>query len=291
MKRLLSLSAAVMLCFALCSCGNPQPNTQIVATTLPVYEFTTMLCAGTELTTGQLITEDVSCLHDYTLQTRQMRALENAAVVVMSGAGLESFLESSITSQQTVIDASAGVTPICTDAHQEHGDTHHHDEDPHIWLSPAHAIVMAQNIAKELTTHYPEHQETFNSNLHNLVQKLTELEAYGKNQLDDLSCRQLITFHDGFSYLAGAFELTIVHAIEEESGSEASAEVLIHLIQLVQENNISVIFTEKNGSDSAAKIIAAETGAQIFQLDMAISGESYFDAMYHNIDTLKEALE
>lgn len=291
MKRLLSLSVALVICIMLCSCGNSKPNTQIVATTLPVYEFTVMLCAGTELTTGQLITEEVSCLHDYTLQTRQMRALENADVVVMSGAGLESFLESSITSQQTVIDASAGIMPICTDAHQEHVDTHHHDEDPHIWLSPAHAIVIAQNIAKELTAHYPEYQETFGRNLHNLVQKLTELESYGKNQLDDLSCRQLITFHDGFSYLAEAFDLTIIHAIEEESGSEASAEELIHLIQLVQQNSLKAIFTEKNGSDSAAKIIAAETGTQIFQLDMAISGESYFDAMYHNIDTLKEALE
>ena len=44
------------------------------------------------------------------------------------------------------------------------------------------------------------------------------------------------------------------------------------------------------GSASAAGIIARETGCQVFTLDMAMAGDSYFDAMYHNIDTIKEAL-
>ena len=38
-------------------------------------------------------------------------------------------------------------------------------------------------------------------------------------------------------------------------------------------------------------IIAAETGANIYQLDMVMAGNSYFEALYHNIDTLKEALQ
>jgi hypothetical protein len=40
----------------------------------------------------------------------------------------------------------------------------------------------------------------------------------------------------------------------------------------------------------AARIIAAETGVSLYALDMAMSGDSYFEAMYHNIDTIKEAL-
>ena len=51
------------------------------------------------------------------------------------------------------------------------------------------------------------------------------------------------------------------------------------------------IFIEKNGSGSAASILSRETGAKVYTLDMAMSGSSYFDAMYHNIDTIKEALQ
>ena len=41
----------------------------------------------------------------------------------------------------------------------------------------------------------------------------------------------------------------------------------------------------------AARIISAETGIPCYQLDMAMAGDSWFSAMEHNIDTLKEALE
>ena len=82
-----------------------------------------------------------------------------------------------------------------------------------------------------------------------------------------------------------------MEAVEEESGSEASAKELIHLIALVREHDLPAIFVEKNGSSSAASILSRETGAKVCMLDMAMSGNSYFDAMYHNIDTVKEALQ
>ena len=59
----------------------------------------------------------------------------------------------------------------------------------------------------------------------------------------------------------------------------------------MEEHRLSAVFTEVNGSPSAASVICAETGARAFALDMAMSGDSYFDAMYHNIDTIKEALQ
>jgi ABC-type Zn uptake system ZnuABC Zn-binding protein ZnuA len=79
--------------------------------------------------------------------------------------------------------------------------------------------------------------------------------------------------------------------MEEESGSEASAQELKELIATVREHHLPALFTERSGSVSAAGIISAETGATVYALDMAMSGNDYFEAMYHNIDTIKEALE
>jgi ABC-type Zn uptake system ZnuABC Zn-binding protein ZnuA len=90
--------------------------------------------------------------------------------------------------------------------------------------------------------------------------------------------------------MAEAFDLHILAAVEEESGAEASARELIELIKLVNQNNLPAVFTEINGSDSAAGIISAETGKPIFTLNMAMAGEDYLSAMYHNINTLREAL-
>ena len=84
--------------------------------------------------------------------------------------------------------------------------------------------------------------------------------------------------------------MTILKAVEEESGSEASAKELQALCGLVWQHSLPAVFTEVSGSTSAAEVLSRETGASIFTLDMAMSGNSYFDAMYHNIDTVKEAL-
>lgn len=291
MKYMKIVIAAILSVLLLCGCTPSAQNAQIAATTLPVWEFSSRLCAGTPITVTRLVTEQISCLHDYSLNVRQVKAAEAAEAIVISGAGLEDFLDDLLL-KASIIDASEGIPLLCSaeeDAH--HGEAlHDHEKDPHIWLSPENAKVMARNICAGLSARYPEYVQTFEDNLDGLLTDLTALEQYGEDTLSELQCRKLITFHDGFSYFAEAFDLTIVKAVEEESGSEASARELIELISLVQEQSLPAVFTETNGSTSAADIIARETGCGLYALDMAMSAEGYFDAMYHNIDTIKEAL-
>lgn len=291
------LTICLLILTMLCGCA-PAPQARIAATTLPVYQFTQRITAGTDLTVTRLVTENVSCLHDYTLTVRQMKAIEGAEVIVLSGAGLEEFLDDTLTAANAVIDASAGIELLEGGHHHHHEgeeapEEHHHEHehDPHIWLSPACAMAQAKNICAGLSDRYPQYAPIFEKNLADLLSELQKLEDYGNQQLSDLSGREILTFHDGFAYLAREFGIEIVEAIEEESGAEASAKELIHLIEEVRHHSIPAIFVEENGSGSAAAIIAAETGAVCGTLSMAMSGDDYFEAMYRNIDALKEALK
>lgn len=297
MKNTLILILIIsFLSFSGCSSFSPA---QITATTLPVYEFTTALCEGTGLSVSLLVTESVSCLHDYSLQVSQMRMIESAEIIILSGADLEAFLSDTLVAQENLIDASSGIELICSShvhSHEEdhhekkHEDAHYHTTDPHIWLSPANAIIMARNICSGLSKTYPQHARQFQANLITLQNKLTDLQEFGLKELSQLKHRELITFHDGFSYFAQAFDLTILEAVEEESGSEASAAELIALTNLILEHELPAIFTEKNGSTSAASVISAEAGVPCYELDMGLSGDGYFDAMYNNISKIKEAM-
>ena len=295
MKRLLFLLLLPVVLLTACT---PAAPAQIAATTLPVWQFASRITEGTGLTVTRLVTESVSCLHDYTLTVDQMKAIEGADVLILSGAGLEDFLGDALTDAVNVIDSSAGISLLEGGHHHEHEDEgeaehedHHHEHDPHIWLSPVCAKVQAENICEGLSARYPEYRAVFEENLRGLLRDLDALDAYGHSRLSSLSGRQILTFHDGFTYLAHAYDIEIVEAIEEESGAEASAKELIHLIEEVRRHDIRAIFVEENGSGSAAAIIAAETGAKKSTLSMAMSGDDYFSAMYANIDALKEALQ
>ena len=114
----------LILALLLTACA-PAPQAELAATTLPVWQFTCRLTEGTGLTVTRLVTESVSCLHDYTLTVGQMRAIEGADAVILSGAGLEEFLEEALDSADAVIDSSAGIPLL------EGGHHHHHEgEEP-----------------------------------------------------------------------------------------------------------------------------------------------------------------
>ena len=285
----------LLVCLLLSGCQTADTPAMVVATTLPVYDFTVALCQNTDITVERLINESVSCLHDYSLSVSQVKAVESAEIIVCSGAGLEDFL-SDLLENSVKVDASAGISLLCTSHSHDHDDHAHHahedtqEFDAHIWLSPANASCMAKNIAGGLIDHYPQHEQQIQNNLTALLQNLDVLQQYGQQTLSELRSRDLITFHDGFSYFADSFDLHILEAVEEESGSEASAKELIHLITLVQDHKLPAIFTETHGSVSAANVISRETGANIYALDMCMGDTGYFEAMYRNIDTIKEAL-
>ena len=47
----------------------------------------------------------------------------------------------------------------------DHGEEgHHHEYDPHVWLSPVRAIKLVEHIRDSLSADYPDKKETFEKN-------------------------------------------------------------------------------------------------------------------------------
>ena len=275
--------ALVLLCAGLGGCAARQvEHVDVLATTAPVWSMTRALLEGTGLSCGRVITESVSCLHDYTLTVAQMERIGQADVVVLNGLGLEDFMEDALRTAKAVVTASDGVQTLPG----EDG------EDPHIWLDPANCIRMCRNIADGLSAIYPDKQETIAQNLQTVTAAYEAAQAYGEDALRELQCRKLVTFHDGFSYFARAFGLEIAAAMEIEHGSEPSAREIEDVIHIVEENELPAVFDEENGESLTAETVARQTGAKLYTLTMGM-GEGEMgctDAIYRNIDTIREAL-
>ena len=202
--------------------------------------------------------------------------------MILSGSGLEDFMASSLSGKDTadVIDSSEGIALL--------------DDDPHIWLDPRRYVQQGENITKALSERYPEQADLFEKNMAAYEDML--LEQYQNNwypAAQSLSCKELITFHDGFAYFADAYGLTILAAIEEEEGAEPSAAELKEIVELIEAHKIPMIFTEKNGATNAAEIVAQETGVKTGVLDLGMSGgeNSYASVMDANLEALKAGLK
>ena len=303
-KPILALILALLLALPSCAPAREEARLTVVCTTYPIYLFASFLAEGVEgVAVERLDTGSTSCLHDYSLSMEDMKKLERAKVIAINGAGLEEFLEDALqTSRAQVIDCSEGVELLenLSHHHEEGEDEHGHDHghwDPHYWMDPENARIMAANLRDGLERIDPDNGERYRTNASGLDWELHRCGEDAKAELEGYSYLldpNLITFHDGFQYFAKAFGLNLLASVEEEAGSEASAKEIVEITELVKQYGIFSIYTEVNGSDATARAIARETGCHVSTLTM-IMGDGpdepggYVDGIVWNVQTIIDA--
>ncbi|MBP3914937.1 MULTISPECIES: metal ABC transporter substrate-binding protein [unclassified Clostridium] len=252
------------------------------------------------------------CLHDYQLTPQDLKTLENADILVVNGAGMESFLDSIISQYPDlqIINATEGLDLLEDDTHShddhEHDDEdehaedhdHEHEYNAHVWVSVTGNIDEVKNISSQLEVLDPENKTAYEANTNTYVSKLEDLKNEMHVELDNLPNKDIITFHEAFPYFAEEFNLNIAGVIEIEPDSEPSAKEIEEIINTIKTKNIKALFTEPQYSSKIAETIATETGATVYELDPIVTGDAnpdayddYINKMKKNLDVLKEALK
>lgn len=299
------LSAILVLTAASgCSLRNTaaekEDSFRIVTSFYPMYIMTINITNGIDgVQVDNMAGQQTGCLHDYQLQSKDMQNLQKADVFVINGAGMESFMEKVF--QQLpdlpVITASDGIPLLCAEGHSHEGEEHAHEEEevnPHVWVSITNAAKEVETIAQGLAEADPEHAEAYLKNAEIYRGKLLSLAEEMHAVLDTAPDKRIITFHEAFPYFAQEFDLEIVKVINREPDSQPSAKELADTIRQIRETDVKAVFAEPQYSESAADIVAAESGANMYFLDPATTGENdpdaYLRAMRKNMEVLKEAL-
>ncbi|MEN6565518.1 MAG: zinc ABC transporter substrate-binding protein [Veillonellales bacterium] len=267
-------------------------NFTIVTSFYPMYISTLNVTKGVPgVEVINMTKPQTGCLHDYQLTPEDLKTLEKANAFVINGAGMEAFLDKVIQQQPklTIIDASKNIELL----KDEDGE-----ENPHVWVSVSNAILQVRNIAEQLAAADPQNASKYKSNGEEYVNKLEALRDTMHKSLDSAAHRDIITFHEAFPYFAKEFNLNIVSVIEREPGTEPSPAELEETIEKIKESQIKALFAEPQYPAKAAQTIARETGAKVYTLDPAVTGEAKSDAyddyitvMGKNLKTLQEALQ
>lgn len=297
MRFFLVLAISTMF-LAGCGRDNKQNNTAanknfvIVTSFYPMYISTiniTRDVPGVEVI--NMTKPQTGCLHDYQLVPDDVQKLEKASAFVVNGAGMEAFLDKAVKQQPKlkIVDASKGIVLL----KDENGE-----ENPHVWVSVSNAIIQVKNIAEQLAALDPANAEKYKSNANVYTKKLESLREDMHSNLDNVKTKNIITFHEAFPYFAKEFNLNIIDVIEREPGTEPSPKELEETIDKVKQLKVKALFAEPQYPAKAAEVIAKETGAKVFTLNPAVTGESkpnayddYIIIMKKNLDVLKEALQ
>lgn len=256
----------------------------------PMYIFTLNVAKDIpNVNVVNMTKPSTGCLHDYTVTPDDMKNLEGAQILVINGAGMESFMDK-VTSQipnLKIIESSKGI-PLIQGAGNE-GD------NPHVWLSITNAITQVKTIGDQLASLDPTNAPKYKENTQAYVQKLEALKTKMHQALDGVQQRNIVTFHEAFPYFAQEFNLNTVGVIEREPGSAPSAKELKETIEKVKSLGIMALFAEPQYPTKAADTLAKETGAKVYTLDPIVTGpadaDAYINLMESNLLTLQEALK
>lgn len=151
------------------------------------------------------------------------------------------------------------------------GNTHGHEDghteaaDPHYWVSPECALVMASSVKDLLKDLNPDGSLKYESNYQLLRNKIEEVDSLAGKLFTGVNKRSFLIFHPNLGYLARDYGLEEISL--EYEGKEPSAARIKELIDRAKSDDLKTIFVQKEYDARNARAIAGEIGAKIEIID------------------------
>jgi zinc transport system substrate-binding protein len=281
----------------------------VYATVYPLQYFTERI-AGDLVTVSSIYPPNAD-EHTFEPSQRDMMKLADADVFFYIGLGLEGFVEKARTTlknegvQFIPLGESilfqmekSGLQDGVEHEETEHEEHEHEDVDPHVWLDPIYANELALAIKKSLLAELPEKKLVIEENYQQLASELKELDSSFRTTISDAKHKEVIVSHAAFGYWESRYGLQQISISGLSSATEPSQKKLEKIVNLAKEKNLNYILFEQNVSLKLGEIIQHEIGAKplaIHNLSTLTEeniqmNETYFSLMYHNIESLRIAL-
>ena len=223
---------------------------RVVVSILPQVEFVKRI-GGDRVRVSAMVPPGASP-PTYEPTPGQLAGVSRAAIYARVGAGLlfeTVWMDRILATNERilVVDCSEGVELI--------------PNDPHIWLSPRNARIMAENVYRGIAQVDPDHRDTYAENLRKYQAELDELDGEIVRSLRDRDNRSFLVHHPAWAYFAKDYDLEQIPV--EEEGKEPTPRRMAGLVKLAVDKGIRTVFASPQFRTREAEVIANEIGAKV----------------------------
>jgi zinc transport system substrate-binding protein len=272
----------------------------VVASFYPLYEFASRV-VDDRAEVSSLVPAGVEP-HDWEPTAEDVLRGRSADMLVINGVGFESWVDD--VKATVVANTSEGIKFDYEEEKGEGEDEHGHGSDggvnPHIWLDPMLAKHQVDKIRNVIVSADPVNADYYNENSDRFAEELDSLDAFIRSELADCEKLDFIAFHDAFVHFSERYGLRqhSIHGVSPEG--EILPQTIQHIVELANELDINVIYSEDLIDSRLADTIANEIpGGKVLVLspiegisrEEQAAGIGYIDKMKQNIANLKEGLE
>jgi zinc/manganese transport system substrate-binding protein len=293
------LLAGLLLALTASSCSSPgvidDDDLSIVVTTTVLGDVLENIVGLDARVTVLLPIE--SDPHEFTPSAQQIAQIHSADLVVANGLGLEAGLLDVL---ETASTDGANVYTVADRVTNEPNALG--GPDPHIWLDPTLMALAVDLIGEQIALADPDSSIDWSGRASAYASQLL---AAHQSVVETLAAvpqdrRLIVTNHDSLHYFAEAYDFEVIGTVfpGRSPVGEPSSEDLANLVDILSENQLTVIFGETTEASSLAQAVAAELGGavQVVELHTGSLGgpgsgaETYIDLLSNNARLIADAL-
>ncbi len=274
----LSAAALLLLLWPAMVSASGKVNLDIMVSIAPQKYFVDRI--GGEMTDTTVLLPPGANPHTFEPKPSQIMALGQADLYLAIGVEYENTLLPRIKSTHpdlNIVHLDRGIKKISMlqdfDHAHDHVHGHHnsHDHgheglDPHVWLSPDLAMIIADNVYRALRDAMPGAKAEFKDNYLSFIRELLELDQEIKSVFSGVSPgSKFMVFHPAWGYFARAYGLVQVPV--EVEGREPRSADLKELIDTARAEDIKVVFVSPQFSKRSARTIADSINGETVSID------------------------
>ena len=223
--------------------------------------------------------------HDFSLRPSDIRSINEADLVVWVGPELEGFMAKPLAKHPHVLTLTrvegmplfdyskqAGHEEQADEGHEGHDhdghEGHHHEGvDPHIWLGPTQALVIANALSETLSAQDPANAERYRANLLAFKAKVEAKDKVIAEQMKAVNQKGYFVFHEAYGYWERHYGMSSKGHFTVSPERRPGAKTLVEIRKALEEKKASCIYAEPQFSPAVIESVARNTGAKVLLLD------------------------
>jgi zinc/manganese transport system substrate-binding protein/manganese/iron transport system substrate-binding protein len=273
--------------------GGGDGRLKVVATTTQIGDFARNV-GGDRISLTVLVKPNQDA-HDFAPQPSQVRALEEADLVLRHGLGLDGYVDKIVKHAGRVVAVTEGIDVRAGSSDQE-------PEDPHVWFSVANAKTMVEDVRDAFSQADAPNASFYAENAAAYLKRLDQLDGELRAEVAQVpsSCRKIVTNHDFLAYYAADYGFEIVGSVIPATSTEAqaSASDVADIVRKVKAAGVPAIFAESSVNPDLIRQVGREANVKVVD-DLysdslgakSSDGGTYIDMMKADTKKIVDALK
>ncbi|TMB08450.1 MAG: zinc ABC transporter substrate-binding protein, partial [Deltaproteobacteria bacterium] len=166
----------------------------------------------------------------------------------------------------------------------------HPQGNPHYWLPPSNAKIIAREIAQRLSQIDPSGAAAYQKNLAGFNDRVDAAVKKWQPMTAKMRGVKVVTYHKSWTYLSQWLGLQEIGYLEPKPGIPPDPDHLFRLIQAMRAEHVQLVLAEDFYNLNTARLVAAKGGAKLLDLPTDVGAKPPIKDWFTLVETILKQL-